>query len=190
MIVGTRLAIVLVGLAALFAGCGGDDAAPAAPGSPENPMEARIGPEEHREPTGKPADAEEPSYAKLLDQQSSKPRSRFTPCNLVTRAQARAILGEPIEAPVEAPQGPTCIYRSRSGDRFVTVAVQRAELRTLTRELQDGWRVTVAERRGACGTHGQPVLYVDVADGRVLSVGAPCRVARRFAQRAVRELAA
>jgi hypothetical protein len=184
-----RLIIILVALAAVLGGCGGDDTPPA-PGSAENPLVAQPGPAEHREPSGAAADADKTDYEKLLDQQSSKPASRFTPCNLVTRAQARTILGEAVQVPVEAPQGPTCIYRSRGGDRFVTLAVQAAELGTLAQHMQGRWQVTVGDRRGACGTYGQPMLYVDVADGRVLSVGAPCKIARQFAERAVRELSA
>ena len=68
--------------------------------------------------------AEQPGYQALVENQDKDPRSRFTPCNLVTKAQARAILGTPILEPSEGAQGPTCIYRSEDGKAFVTLAVQ------------------------------------------------------------------
>ena len=73
----------------------------------------------------------------LVEQQSNKPAKRFTPCNLVTAPQARAIVGAPIEQPFEAPQGPTCIYRSRDGE-----------------ELRHGRRAVARHRHGSSRSSG------------------------------------
>ena len=98
--------------------------------------------------------------------------------------------GRPVQAPVEAPQGPTCIYRPREGERLrhrgdagdatfePAQAAACAELR----------RVAVSDRIAYCGTYGQPMLYVPLPRGRVLSIAAPCDVAQRFAAQAIRHL--
>ncbi|MEY2516198.1 MAG: hypothetical protein QOJ89_3556, partial [bacterium] len=110
------------------------------------------------------------------------------PCSLVTKSQARAILGTEIVEPLQAPQGPTCIYRSRSGRQFVTLAVQTVSFGRLAAQLRRARSVRVAGSTGSCGTYGRPVLYVPLARGRVLSVTASCDVATRFAAKAVPRL--
>jgi hypothetical protein len=181
-----RTLMSIAAAATLVAACGdaGDGASP--PGSPENPLVAQSQPERANE--GAVAAEEKQGFQAILENQRQKPpESRFTPC-LVSRAQARAFLGAPVVAPVEAPQGPTCIYRSEDGDAFVTVAVQSLDIDQLKRELQLPRAMAIADRRAYCGRHGQPMLYVSLSGNRVLSVGAPCSVARRFATTAVARL--
>jgi len=108
----------------------------------------------------------------------------------VTKAQAGAILGAAMREPFEAPQGPTCIYRTRSGKGFVSVAVQATDIRKLAPRLRLRQRVAVSSRVGYCGTYGQPMLYLPLSRGRVLSVSGHCAVAKRFALKAVRRLPA
>jgi hypothetical protein len=190
--------IALALAAALLAACGSDPAPKATPGSPEHPLVAqpttvplgagRSNEASHATGRAAPGAAVKPGYQKLVEQQPSKPRSRFTPCNLVTQAQARAIVGEPILEPLEATQGPTCVYRSRSGKSFVTVAVQSLAFEKLQPRIRHRHRVTVSDRTAYCGSFGQPMLYVPLSRGRVLSIAAPCAVAKRFAATAVRQL--
>jgi hypothetical protein len=106
----------------------------------------------------------------------------------VTARQAHAILGVPLREPTEAPQGPTCIYRTRTGRTFVTVALQSVDFKTLRPQLHLRHRVDVSNRTAYCGTFGQPMLYVPLSQGRVLMVAAQCSVAKQFALRAVRQL--
>jgi hypothetical protein len=127
----------------------------------------------------------DPGYQKLLEQQTRKPASRFTPCNLVRRSEAAAILGVAVRPLVEAPQGPTCIYRSAKGRGFITVSVQKAALSKLRKQLRHAKPVAVAQRDSVCGTVGRPLLYVPVSSARVLVVTAPCQVAKQFASAAV-----
>jgi hypothetical protein len=127
----------------------------------------------------------DPGYQKLLEQQTRKPRSRFTPCNLVRRSEAAAILGVAVAPLVEAPQGPTCIYRASKGSGFITVSVQKAALSKLRKQVRHAKQVAVAERDSLCGTVGRPLLYVPLSSARVLVVTAPCQVARQFASAAV-----
>jgi hypothetical protein len=180
--------MALTGAAALSA-CGGNEqpAAKPAPGTPENPLVAQST-DQQTTARSNEATAGAPSYDRLLDGQSNRPEERFTPCNLVTRAEARAIFGEPVEPPLEGSQGPTCVYRSRSGDRFATLALQTIELGKLKREIAQRRQVQVGDEAAVCGNHGQPMLYVPLADGRVLSIAGPCDVARRFATKALAQL--
>ena len=110
------------------------------------------------------------------------------PCSLVTKAQARAILGRPVVEPLQAPQGPTCIYRSTRGKQFVTLAVQEASLAQLRKQLSASRSVRVAGTTGYCGRSGRPMLYLPVSSGHVLSVAAACDIATRFAAKAAPHL--
>ncbi len=179
------LCIVVLAVAGALAGCGGDsDSGSGAPkGSPQNPLVGKLT-EESREG----ATAQEPGYQSLVDRQSRTPQSRFTPCNLVSERQAAAIVGAPIEQPLEAPQGPTCIYRSRDGTSFVTVGVQQVSLDSLKGRMRQRERVDIGSRTAYCGNHGQPMLYLPLGPGEVLSIAGKCGVARRFAAEALPRL--
>lgn len=170
-------ALVLALAAGLLAGCGGDaDTAPP-PGSPENPL---VGKRTSDTDEGAARSAE-PGFDAIVKRQSRKPQLRFTPCNLVTKGRARTILGVPIEDPVEAPQGPTCVYRTQDGERFITLAVQSQPIGRLLRQLSDRRAVDVDGRTAYCGRFGQPLLHLPISSGRVLTVAARCATARRFA---------
>jgi hypothetical protein len=192
----------LIGLLALalaaitLTACGGSSKPAPAPGSPDKPLVAQrtqlgaaAASGRSNEGAAAPTQAK-PGYESLVRKQSSHPRSRFTPCNLVTAAQARAIVGAPMLNPVEAHQGPTCIYRSRNGKSMVTLAVQAFDFKKLKPHIHQRQRVALGARTAYCGTYGQPMLYAPLADGRVLTVAAQCAVAKQFASRAVRQLTA
>lgn len=181
--------LLAVAAVALVAGCGDEAPAGSAPGSADKPLVARATDSQAREPGAARthADASEPGYQKLLKRQSGRPTQRFTPC-LVTQAQARAIVGEPIQELQEAPQGPTCLYRTEKGKGLITIAVQNLDFGKLTRQLAQPTRVDVSSRTGFCGQYGQPVLHVRLSRERVLTVAGPCAVAKRFAARAVERL--
>jgi Protein of unknown function (DUF3558) len=183
----------VLGAAAALSACGGGSPPPA-PGSPERPLVAQAQPaskgrsNEASQAAG--GQAARPGYETLLKRQTRHPRSRFTPCNLVTRQQARTIIGAPVREPIEASQGPTCVYRSQDGSSFVTLAVQSLDIDKLKPRLRLRQRVNVSRRTGICGTLGQPVLLVPVSGGQVLSVTGHCGIAARFARVAVRQLPA
>jgi len=176
-----RVLLGCIAATTLLAGCGGNEK-PAAPGSPENPLVGKT------QQASEKRTAAEPSYKTLLKRQDGKSQSRFTPCGLVTRAQASAIVGEPVQLPFEAPQGPTCVYRTVKGHGLVTLAVQRAEFAKAKAHLQQPAKVDLGTRTGLCGQYGQPTLYAPLSHGRVLTVAAECSVAKRFAAQAVRSL--
>lgn len=179
--------IALLLVSAPLAACGGSSKPSPPPGSPQNPLVAQT---EKTNPASEaaPAAGAKPGYQGLVERQASKPRSRFTPCNLVTKAQAQAIVGLPLRDPLEAPRGPTCIYRSRDGKRLITLAVQPLDFAQLKRRVRGRQAVSVANRSAFCGTLGAPVLYVELPKRRVLSVAARCEVGKQFATAAVRRL--
>jgi hypothetical protein len=208
--IATRVTLTLAaGLCALALGaCGGDAKPQAAPGSEANPLTATrpgevsapaaSGSSAHAQGQGSKVPAGEPStgaakdqapgYQALVDRQTAKPRHRFTPCNLVTGKEAQGIVGKAMQTPIEAPQGPTCIYRSQDGNRFITVALQNVEFGKIKRQIQRPSRVTVSSRTAYCGSYGQPMLYVPLAKGQVLSIAGPCAVAKKFAVKALPQL--
>lgn len=178
-----RLAGLACAAAWLAAGCG-EPAQPAKgpPGSPDNPLVSAAVPD-GQDPDA-PA-AGQPGFAELVDRQSARPGHRRSPCALVTRREAERALGAELADPFEAPQGPTCIYRSASGDVFVTVGFQRTALRSLRGRMGHARRVRAAGRRGYCGMLGGPALALAAGPDRVLVISAHCRPARRLATRAV-----
>ena len=180
---GVGLAVVLVmGLVA----CGSDEnPSKAAPGSPENPLVAKQ-PRSNGTTSESGAKPPAPGYAGLLERQRKEPveRDGNNPCALVTKAQAEAILGAKLVDPVVLPQGPTCIYRNRSSQRFAAISVQAQSFAALRRQLRRAERVDVAGRTAYCGMHGRPMLYLKLSRGRVLSVAAQCDTAARLARRA------
>lgn len=119
---------------------------------------------------------------------TTTPVSARRPCTLVSRAAAQSLMGTPIIEPVEAPQGPTCIYRTQSGKRFVTLSVQTVSFKKLRAQMRGARRVDVSDKVGYCGRLGQPMLYLPLSAGRVLSISAPCALASRFAAEAVPRL--
>src|SRR3954447_21966678 len=150
-----RIGILAVAAATvLLAGCGGGTSSPAPLGSPDNPVKAKS------TPGSESATTVDPNYRKLVERQSHKPRSRFTPCNLVTKAQARAIVGAPMSEPIEAPLGPTCIYRTQDRKTFVTVAVPSLRFSKLKRQIHEREPVKIGHRTAYCASIGRPTLYV------------------------------
>jgi hypothetical protein len=139
--------------------------------------------------TAKPNAA--PSYTGILKQRGSSRGGSFSPCNLVSQNRAEAILGSGIRTPLEAPQGPTCIYRTRNDKYFVTVSVQQSRYSAVRRQVRKPATVTVAGRTAYCGTLGRPMLYVPLSGTRLLTItGGPCNVAKAFAATAVQKLSA
>jgi hypothetical protein len=121
-------------------------------------------------------------------QRGSTTPSAKRPCSLVTKAQAQSIIGVPILEPLEAPQGPTCIYQSKTRKQYVTLTVQTSDFARLKAQVRKRQSVVVSTRTAVCGTYGRPMLYLPLAGGRVLSVAGPCGVASRFAAKAVPHL--
>jgi hypothetical protein len=120
--------------------------------------------------------------------QRALPASASHPCSLVTKTQARAIVGAPIREPLEAPQGPTCIFQTKAGKPYVTLTVQTLNFAKLRKRIRNTHALSIANRTAYCGTYGKPMLYLPLAGGRVLSIAASCSMAARFAAKATPHL--
>jgi hypothetical protein len=155
------------------------------PGSADNPLPAK--PSSLEKVTG---ESDQPDFKSLVERQRDVPvqHDRSNPCALVTRTQAQAILGGRLLDPVVAPQGPTCIFRDRSGQSFATISLQPVTIERLRRQAHRLKAVSVAGHDAYCGVNGAPVLYLPVAGGRTLTVSAQCEIAMRLAARAVPQL--
>jgi hypothetical protein len=129
-----------------------------------------------RQPSGSIDDEVNASGAKTLD-----------PCTLVTREEAQTIVGKPVGKPVDALQGPTCIYSVQGAKAPVTLAVQALHFSTVKpqSQLQDRITLTIAGHSAYCGVAGTPTLIVPLSAGRFLSVVAPCPIASSFAAKAL-----
>jgi hypothetical protein len=112
----------------------------------------------------------------------------LSPCTLVTRSEARAILGRPIAGLKKAAQGPTCIYRQQGSKRLVTVALQHSELSAGQRSGKQVVRVNLRGHKAYCLKQGTLMMLVPLRDGQVLNVSAACPIAARFATKALARL--
>jgi hypothetical protein len=141
---------------------------------------SRTGPVKARSAAGVVDDEVNASGAKTVD-----------PCTLVGRAEAQAILGKPVGQPVDAPQGPTCIYKAQGAKSFVTLAVQAAHFSTVApqSQLRDRISVSIAGHTAYCGVAGSPTMIVPLTAGRFLTVTAPCPLAASFASKALSRIA-
>jgi len=110
------------------------------------------------------------------------------PCALVSKAEAQAIIGEPIATPQEAPLGPTCIYRPLGTKGLTTIAVESLDIAKIRSQIRNLRRVAVGGRTAYCGDYGRPAIFVPLAHGQVLNVVAPCAVGTRLAGKALSRL--
>jgi hypothetical protein len=135
-----------------------------------------------------PARARAPYPGTDDDEVSSSAARPLDPCTLVTRSEARAIVGRAVSAPVKAPQGPTCIYQPQHANSVVAVSVRTMRLsapRQPGRGLVD---VTLRGHKAYCLQRGSLILVVPLSGDRALNVAAPCQLAARFATAALSRL--
>ena len=113
------------------------------------------------------------------------------PCMLVSRSDAEAIVGKQVGTPVEAPQGPTCIYRPQGATSFITLAVESKNFSKVEpqSQLRDRISITVGGHAAYCGSTGNPMLIVPLSGGKFMAVAAPCPLAAAFAAKALSHLA-
>jgi hypothetical protein len=124
------------------------------------------------------------------DDSGSAAAIRINPCRLVSVSEAEAITGGPISGRVEAPLGPTCIYRQAGSKTDITLAVETTTFASATHGMSKPTKVLIKGRSAYCGKLGAQMLFVPLPDGTVLNVTAPCAVAQRFAATALSRLIA
>ncbi len=182
-------------VAALTAGCGSSSTAPGRePGSSDGagPQAARRYKE--AEAAGAITDGSARARARAPykgtddDERNETGAKPVQPCALVTRSEARSILGGPVATPESAPQGPTCIYRAKNAKSLVTVSVAPTRTSILGRRRRSSIRLKLGGRRAYCIKYGALSLLVPLSGGQVLDVTAPCPIAARFAAKALPRL--
>jgi hypothetical protein len=115
--------------------------------------------------------------------------SQVDPCTLVTVSEAEAMTGAKIATPVEAPQGPTCIYKLSGSKSWITLGVEkRKDFAKLKGWMRKSETVNVGIDSGACGQLDTDNLFLPLTGGRVLHVTAPCAIAKQIAATAVGRL--
>ena len=182
----STVALCMIGVAVGLAGCG--ESAPSAAPQASAPVAGKHTP---ASPGGRSNEATGPATAANAASGSGAEaisRRAQQPCDLVSRAEASAIVKQSMLKPVTASQGPTCIYQTREGKRLFSVAVQSVDFKTVRKQLRGPQRMSVAKQPGYCATSSQPTLFVPLDGGRVLTVAGPCAIAKQFAQIALREL--
>ncbi len=106
----------------------------------------------------------------------------LNPCTLVTASEARSITAGAVVGTLEAPLGPTCIYRSSNSKAAnITMTVESLKLSQVTHRMSKSTQFSVKSHPAYCGRLGPQMLFVPLANGQVLNVVAPCSVARQFA---------
>jgi hypothetical protein len=82
------------------------------------------------------------------------------------------------------------VYQShgRARGRDVTLTVSAISFRAASRKLSSVISLKVAGHAAYCGVFGTPVAYVSLAQGRVMTIGAPCPVAAAMAKTALTRL--
>lgn len=128
--------------------------------------------------------------ADINDDNTGATSHQLNPCSLVTLPQAQSFTGSAISSRFEAPQGPTCIYKPANAKTEVTLAVESMAVSQVTDHLSQRQKLTVGGHTAYCGKLGRQLLVVPLAGGQLLSVSAPCSVARQFAVVALGHLGA
>jgi hypothetical protein len=113
---------------------------------------------------------------------------QLNPCTLVTASEAQGATGAPMTGLVEAPLGPTCIYKRGDSKRAITLAVELMDYSAVARNLTNSAPITVGTHPARCGGLGAEKLFLSLSGGRVLNVTAPCPIAKLFAIKAVSRL--
>jgi hypothetical protein len=134
-------------------------------------------------PAGNPADV--PSAADTSVRRAPGPRD---PCTLVSTAEARSILGKPISTPIDAPLGPTCIYRPVGTNNLITLTVGSIEFAKVRARIHNPIQRDIGGRTAYCGEYGQPTTFVPLARVGTLTITAPCGIGFHFATEAVPRL--
>jgi hypothetical protein len=113
----------------------------------------------------------------------------LNPCALVSLSEAEAITGGAIHGRVEAPLGPTCVYKLNS-KRYITMTIETVSPVQVTRHLKSPKSLDIRGHRAYCARLGAEMLFVPLGPNRLLNVTAPCALGQHFAARALTRLPA
>lgn len=132
-----------------------------------------------------------PTPATSKDDNSTAAVGPPDPCKLVSLSEAQAITGGAVTSRIEAPLGPTCIYKqSGSHAATITLAVESMNFSAATQHLEKRRPLVVRSRQAYCGQLGSQLLVVRLGGTQLLNITAPCGIAQRFAALALSHLSA
>jgi hypothetical protein len=134
-----------------------------------------------------PVKARPPQAGTADDELNSTGRRKLDPCTLVSRAEVQTVLHQRVGTPIDAPQGPTCIYKGQHTKGQITIAVNSNPFSKVKPQAQLRGRssLKVAGHTAYCGTAGAQTMIVPLAEGRSLTVVAPCPIAAALAAKAL-----
>ena len=134
-----------------------------------------------------PVKARPPQPGTIDDEVNASGAKTLNPCTLVSRSEAAAIVRKSIGKPVDAPQGPTCIYTPKGAKSLITLSVEATDFSKVQPQSQLRNRVSVKVNghTAYCGLAGSPTMIVPLTTGRFLVVTAPCPIAASFASKAL-----
>jgi hypothetical protein len=181
-------ALALLGLSLSACGSATPERSAHPPGSPQNPNVADPIDAATAARAKKTGRLNETLPAGTVEATAAADQS-LKPCALVSSTEAASILGVAVRKPLAAPQGPTCVYRPRSGAGFVTLALAPFDAGDFKSQIPKLQKVRIASRTGYCVRDAHSTLYVPLPGKRVLTVGTSCTVARAFAVKALGRLA-
>jgi hypothetical protein len=188
------LAGLLLGGSLLLGACGGGSSAP------NPPLAPAVREATHKDPVSTKTVAQQPMRgtggAEINDDNPAAADSGKgtgsvgNPCKLVSQAAAQAIVGAPIATPQSAPLGPTCIYEPLHGSSSVTLAVESIDFARISSQIHKKTKAAIRGHTAFCGEYGHPTTFVLLTHDRVLNIGAPCAIGRRFATEALSHMQA
>lgn len=130
-----------------------------------------------------------PAVTSVSGQPTGGGGPQLDPCTLVTLSEAEGITGGSIANPVEAPLGPTCIYKPNGSKPWITISVEtRGDFAGVTHLMRNGAPYTAGSHSAVCGQLGDEMVFLSLGGGRVLHVTAPCAIAKQFAIKALSRL--
>jgi hypothetical protein len=173
-------------LALALAGCGGKSSAPA----PTTTKQARQTPALSGADVSNQVQRSRSSAAATKPEGPPAAASQLHPCRLVSVADAQSISHGSFLSQVEAPLGPTCIYKLRGSAGEITIAVETPGPGRPARRATDPRQLSDGALTAHCPTLGSKSLTVALPSGKVLRVTAPCPFAQPFALKALSRLAA
>jgi len=131
-----------------------------------------------------------PTPQTTSDEKSTSAATQPNPCQLVSLPQAQTITGGAVTSRIEAPLGPTCIYKRSGSGPGITLAIESMSFAQATRHMEKRQAIVIHSRQAYCGHLGSQLLVVRLGRTQLLNVTAPCGIAQRFAALALSRLTA
>lgn len=159
--------------------------------SPVRPMHGHPGAQGSPDiSNGSPVERARPTPDSTNDDESPTGAQPTNPCKLVSLSEAQTITNGSVAGTVDAPLGPTCVYKLANGSGDITLTVESLNVSQISHRMARPQTMNIAGHQAYCGTLGKQMLFVPLGQYQVLNVTAPCSIAQRFATQALSHLTA